>query len=289
MFLTLDTLKRLGACGQGVKYFERFYPNGVEVIDIIGDRHINKEFLHWGRKHLDLTPEELQAYDKACRIENTEGYWYSLDVKNSKYIIKSKNIEGCIGVFSSSDVSNSRDISASDSVSDSSQIFYSSFIEESEKILKGQNIINSVNICNSTMVARSRNIIDSSNVFDSSEIVNCDTVSNSHFCQKCTDIKNCMFCEGLIDAEYYIFNKPVDKNYYELFEKQYKKYLTVLLDFVQDWPEEMMIEQFISPTRKFDDWYHPISDKFWKWARTLPNFDSMLLYNITMFPENLID
>ena len=289
MFLTSETLKRLNACEQGTKYIERFYPNGAELIDIINDRHISKEFLHWGREHLTVNDEELKAYGKACRIENTEGYWYSLDVRDSKYIIKSKNIESCIGVFSSSDISNSKDISASDSVSDSRQIFYSSFVEESEKILKGQNIINSVNVCNSTMVARSRNIIDSSNVFDSSEIVNCDTVSNSHFCQKCTNIKNCMFCEGLIDAEYYIFNKPVDKNYYELFEKQYKKYLTELLDFIQDWPEEMIIEQFILPTRKFDDWYHPISDKFWKWARTLPNFDSMLLYNITMLPEILID
>ena len=69
MFLTLETLKRLNACEQGTKYIERFYPNGAELIDIINDKHISKEFLHWGREHLTVSEEELRAYCHACRIE----------------------------------------------------------------------------------------------------------------------------------------------------------------------------------------------------------------------------
>ena len=98
-----------------------------------------------------------------------------------------------------------------------------------------------------------------------------------------------MFCDGLEDAEYHLFNKPVDKKYYELFEKQYLKYLTEALDFVREWPEDMIVTASVTPTRKFDDWYHPISPRFWKWVRTLPGFDSMLVYNITMLPEILVD
>jgi hypothetical protein len=98
-----------------------------------------------------------------------------------------------------------------------------------------------------------------------------------------------MFCEGLENAEYHIFNKPVDKKMYELFETQYKKYMTGQLEFISNWPQNLVVSTHVSPTRKFDDWYHPISEKFWKWIRTLPGFDSMLIYNITMLPEILID
>ena len=289
MFITLEILKKFGACDQGIKYIEHFYPNGVEMIDIIRDKHIPKEMLHWGRAKLTHSPEELEAYAQACNIINTEGYWYSQDVCDSKYVVKSKQVTKSIGVFGSNDIVNSHDIADSESVLDSAQIFGSSMVDDSEKVFKGQNITRSVNICNSTMIADSKNIIDSCGIFDSSEIIRCLNVSDSHFCQDCKEIKHCMFCDRIEDVEYYLFNKPVDKKHYELFEKQYLKYLTEGLDFVREWPEGMIVTTSVMPTRKFDDWYHPIAPRFWKWVRTLPGFDSMLIYNITMLPEILVD
>jgi hypothetical protein len=259
------------------------------MIDIIRDRHISKEFLHWGREHLTHSNEELAAYTQACHIVNTDGYWYSQDVKDSKYIIKSKQVVNSIGVFSSTDINNSSDIVDSEDVIDSKQIFHSSMVEGSEKIFRGQNITQSINICNSTMIANSKNVIDSNKVFDSSEIIASTNVFNSYFCHNCKEIKHCMFCENLENAEYCLFNKPVNKKYFELFEKQYLKYLVERLDFVREWPEEFSAAMAIAPTRKFDDWYHPIPQRFWKWVRTLPNFDPMLIYNITMLPEILMD
>jgi hypothetical protein len=47
------------------------------MIDIIRDKHIPKEMLHWGRAKFTHSPEELEAYAQACNIINTEGYWYS--------------------------------------------------------------------------------------------------------------------------------------------------------------------------------------------------------------------
>jgi hypothetical protein len=138
------------------------------------------------------------------------------------------------------------------------------------------------------MVADSKNVIDSSNVFDSSEIIGSANVSNSYFCQSCRDIKHCMFCKDLEGAEYHLFNKPIDQKHFELFEKQYLKYLTERLDFVREWPEEMIITISVAPTRKFDDWYHPISQRFWKWVYTLPGFEPMFLYELTFLPDFLI-
>lgn len=289
MFITVDILRKLNACEQGIKYVERFYPEGVNMIDIIRDRHINKEFLHWGREYLTSTPEELAAYCEACGIINSEGYWYSQNVRDSKYVIKSKDVDKSKSVFESKNIIGCQDIVNTDDAENSSQIFYSSMIDRCDKVCKGTNIVSSTNICNSTMVARSVNVIDSSTIFDSSEIISCNTVSSSHFCKDCTNIEKCLFCEGLSNAEYHIFNKPVDPKMYELFEEQYMKYMTVLLDFISNWPSELVASAYVSPTRKFDDWYFNIPDSFWKWARTLPNFDAMLLYVITMLPELIVD
>ena len=289
MFITIELLKRLDACEQGLRYFERFYPNGAEMIDVIRDRHINKEFLHWGREYLTNNEQEQKAYAEVCGIENSEGYWYSVNVKNSKYVVKSKEVTDSISVFESTEVVSCSDVVNSDSATNSKQIFYSSMIDDCQKVFRGTNIVESINVCNSTMVVRSKNVIDSSNIFGSSEIVKCNTVTDSHFCQNCINIENCLFCEGLENAQYYIFNKPVDESRYKMIEKQYLKYFTELLGFIREWPENLIVGTFVAPTRKFDDWYSPISEKFWKWVRTLPNFDSMLIYNITMLPEILID
>lgn len=289
MFITANLLREYKACKQGIRYIERFYPAGAEMIDIIKDKHIPKEMLHWGREHLSSTPEELQAYCAVCNIIDSEGFWYSTDVINSKYIVKSKNVKDSRSIFESSDITYCQDVTNTEDAENSSLIFHSTMIDSCTKVYKGNNIVASINICNSTMVARSKNVFGSNTIFDSSEIIRCNTVTNSHFCQDCKDIDHCLFCEGLTGVEYYIFNKPVDKNLYEMFEKQYKKYMTAQLDFISDWPKDLIVNTHIAPTRKFDDWFHPISEKFWKWTRTLPNFDSMLIYNITMLPENLVD
>ena len=62
-----------------------------------------------------------------------------------------------------------------------------------------------------------------------------------------------------------------------------------LLSFVDKWPSEILTKDNLPKVNDFDKWFLPIPNKFWKWARTLPNFDSMLIYDITMLPEILID
>lgn len=289
MFLTVEKLIQLNACKQGIKYIEKFFPSGAELIDIINARHIPKEFLHWGRENLSISQNELVAYCKVCGIENTTGFWYSEAVKNSMYVVKSKNIEDSRGIFGCTDVTNSTDAVCSEDVANSSQIFDSSIIDSSSKVFKGKNVLNGQNIYNSTMIAKSKNVFESSNVFSSSEIIKSKDITNSYFCQNCINVRNSMFCFGISDAEYHIFNQPVDKERFELFVQQYNRLMNVQLAFSQEWKENLIGEYRPLITQKFDDWYKPIPQKFWKWVRTLPNFDSMLIYDITMLPEILID
>lgn len=289
MFITAEKLKHFGACEKGVLYIQEFYPNGAELIDIINDPNIEKEMLHWGRKKLDYTLEELEAYCKVCNIINTEGYWYCVDVHNSKNIVKSTDINSCERVFHSNDIYNSFDIVNGDSVSNSSQVFASAMIDLSKKILHCVNVSSGENICFSTAIGRSKNIFESKNVFYSSEIIRSENVTASHFCQDCKNIKYCLFCNEIENAEYYIFNQPVDKERFDLFVEQYIRFMETELEFSPEWPSNLSVICAPLITRKTFDWYKSVRPKFWKWVRTLPNFDSVILYNMTFLPEVLLE
>lgn len=289
MFITVDLLKQHDACKGGIKFFERFYPNGAEAVEVMSRRHVNKEFLHWARDKFEPNDEELRVYCEVCKIVDSKDFWHSEEIEDSERIVKSKKIKNSQGVFNSKEIERSNDVVESEEVTDSFQIFYSGLIDSSEKVFGSKNITNSINVYLSTLVIRSNNVLDSFNVFDSTEIIKSKFVSNSHFCQNCSNIKHCMFCSDLSDAEYYLFNVPIAKEHYELFEKQYLKYFNELLMFSQAWPEKLLARVEKIELQPFSEWYKSIPEKFWKWVRTLPNFDSLLIYDITMLPEILID
>lgn len=289
MQITTELLRQHKACDQGIRYIERFYPNGVEIKDLTKDRHIPKEMLHWGRQNLNYSSEEFEAYCAACDIINTENHWSSLKVHDSNFVVKGENVERSERIFHAKEVTESYDIVYSETITNSTQIFTSSMVSFSSLVAHSVNITESKNVCFSTMVSRSTNIFNSKYVFSSSEIIKSENVTDSYFCNNCKNIKNCMFCDGISDVEYYLFNKPTTKEHFELFVQQYKNYMQGLLNFSSNWPENLIKAYTPSITQKIYEWYKVIPEKFWKWSRTLPNFDSMIIYNITMLPEILVD
>lgn len=289
MRITVELLQKHGSCEKGIKYIEQNFPNGIEMIDIIQHPNVEVEFLHWGREHLGYSPEELAAYEKACNVINSNNYWYSSNLYNSNFIVKSDDIKNSNRIFYSNDIEASNDIVSCETITSSNQIFISSIVDNCSHIFHSINIGNSKNVLFSQMISRSKNIHGSKNIFTSSEIIKSERVTDSYFCQNCKNIKHCMFCENLEDAEYYIFNQPVDKERFEFLVEQYKRFMQYDLNFVSFWPEDLIKAYSPAVIVKFNEWYKTISTKFWKWVRTIPNFDSMLLYNITMNPEILVD
>ena len=289
MFVTAEILKAKGACGAGVKYIERFYPNGAELVEIINDRHIPKEFLHWGRQYLTVTEDELKTYCTACKIVNSEGYWYSQDVRDSKYVVQSKNIKSSSFVYNSTDVETSMDVFAGEEVQDSSQIFNSEWVSSSHKIYLSKNIEDSNNICDSSLVNHSLNVLSSTDVLKSREIIKSKNITSSMSVANCIDLKDCLFCFGISNNQFCIFNKPIDEERFEIYKNQYNKLmLNQELPFIKDWPKEMA--RGYSPTLDLNmsHYYKELSGKFWKWVKTLPNFDEQVLYSITMNPNILL-
>ena len=288
MIITAERLKKYGASPKTIGHLEKNHPNGIELIKIIDNPNLTTEDLHWIRKYFTLDTQEFTAYCLRCGIVHSDNFWESANIDGCNYIIKSSNVKESSSIFGSKDIVNSSDVVLSENVEHARMVFLSLMIEEGEKIFQSKNVTTSTNIVNCSAIINSRNVIDSSAVFNSSEIISSKNIHNSHFIQNCENIKHCLFCENLQDAEYCIFNLPVDKDYYIVFEKQYNKYFSDLLAFVTEWPNNLLAEK--TPTiLPFKDWYKPIPQKFWKWVRTLPNFDSMLIYNITMLPEILVD
>jgi hypothetical protein len=54
--------------------------------------------------------------------------------------------------------------------------------------------------------------------------------------------------------------------------------------FVEEWPEDSAKIENPKINTNFREWYLYIMSEFWQWARTLPNYDPMLLYRITFDP-----
>ena len=213
----------------------------------------------------------------------------STEIIDSNIVVESQKISGSRHVFYSSDVIDSIEVVGSNIVKNSKQIFGSSIITNSNKVYRSSNVNDSENVVGSITIVNGRSLIDSMLCFDCSEIIRSKSLENCFFCFDCTDSTNLMFCKGLENSEYCIFNKPVGKRQFDLFVRQYKDFMNDMLAFAREWPNESARSESPFIRINFKLWYDPISKEFWKWARTLPHFDSMLLYSITMNQDFLND
>lgn len=212
----------------------------------------------------------------------------SQDITNSEIVVNSQTVENSKNIFYSTSVIGSKDIVRSEDVDGSNLVFNSFLVSRSSKINESSNITDSVNICNSSMVLRGRNIIHSSNIANSADLVSCDNITNSFFCANSKDLFSCIFCNELKNKEYHIFNHPISPERFDIITDQYQRFQDSELGFIEAWPEELAIAydpNYIIDIRK---WYASISPKFWKWVRTLPHYDEMMLYQMTMLPKILI-
>jgi hypothetical protein len=281
-------LKKRLAPKEDIKYIEYAYPNGVEISTILLDQNVDASFRHWLRKYVEMSEEELALYHDVCKIKESSGVWNSVEILGSQNVIDSETVTDSTNIFQSKEIEKSSDIVRGESVINSKQIFRSFAIEDSSKVLMGKNVNCSQNICRSSMVVKSKNVLDSSMIFNSTEIVGCQNSQEAHFCSDCKNIKNSLFCHGLDNVEYHLFNKPIAPELYEIIAKQYKRYFIEDVNFVAEWPEDLLVDAEIYVC-KHQEWYKDIPKKFWKWVRTLPGVDSMLVYDISMCPTILVD
>ena len=211
-------------------------------------------------------------------------YYNCQNIQDSQYIVNSQNVDSSSFVHESIDVSHCSDIYRCEDVTNSSQIFDSQFIYDSIKTFNVTNAVKSANVLTSTRVYNSTNIYVCSDINSCGELRNCDKMETSYFCANSKNLKNCIFCHDLEDKEYHIFNKPVSKEMYDIVLAQYMRQTKDMeLDYLREqWPENMLIPSLPNPFIYHNKHYLQINDKFWRWARSVPGYDSDLLFRITL-------
>ena len=93
-----------------------------------------------------------------------------------------------------------------------------------------------------------------------------------------------MFCHDLEGKQFHIFNQPVTEEKFNIIRKQYLRLMEeVELDYLREqWPKDMLQPELPNPFVYHNKHYLQLSDKFWRWARTVPGYDADLLYKITL-------
>lgn len=293
MFVTIDILKRAGACQEGIDWMNKHYPNGAEMVDIIQHKEMPLSLLHWGKDRLDYSKAEEEAYWERVGVDKTSRpYCYSSEKVEKGYMIsKSSN------VTNSQYVTNSRKVIDSDTVTNSIQvqsgefIYSSKFIQDSARVIDGRNVSNSSNIIGSTYIIDSTNVVDSSNVTNSSVVYGfakqSNNVNNSYFIANCQNVENCLFCYGLEDAKNMLFNKPISTQSFENIKRQ-------LQQFLKEWEPKLIKGHWVGEIfpietplreRNISVWFANLPEDFYEWVQTLPGFDASVFYAITYSKE----
>ena len=287
MFITVEKLKKANACGKGFLYFRRKYPNGISFVDMVKaeEGKIEEDFLHWGYTSLNPDDEDIAIYEQLLNIKNSSYYHKSRDLENCVSIVDSSFIKNSEQVSNSKEVSNSKSITGCEYVEDSINVSLSNFITRSNSIIRSDNIENSVEVAKSSYVVHCNGIFECKNVVDCRDLRYCDSLSNSYFCAECSNGKNLLFCCGIHDQDNLVFNKPVSEAQIERIKQQYDKFAQGYMKFIEEW--DSSIDNVPRIIYNYKLHYQSFGDTFWKWIQTLPHYDSQLAYSIC-FKDSLL-
>lgn len=289
MKITIDDLYKYGACKEGIRFFEKNYPNGAEVSEVIANPDITLEMLHFGAKYLSVSEEEKQLYKSRCNIDKSSKHvLYSNEITSSEAIIYSNNVLYSNCVRNSSWVKESSFVYGSDNINDSNEILNSRFVDESIKVIGSNHIENCDNILNSDYIKWSKYVSRSFNIEDSSFLYVSENVQDCHFGGFLKNCKHCLFCFGLTDKEYCIFNKEVDLDEYKAVLKEliYKLKLEHP-NFIEIKEKEYLSEDRFLLNDRLDGVFDGLSEDFYGWIGTIEYFDDIEFLRLFFRDKNL--
>ena len=259
-----------------IELFNKFYPEGAESLEVIHNKDVPLSMCHWVNKYFSLSVEEIKEYERRCGIDESSSLcWNSDNVKNSRVVAESHNIENSDHIYTSQDIEKSSFVYNASNVINSNEIYYGNDIKRSSYVAYSNNIHYSYNIQSSQIVEWSNNIIFSTNIKNSRYVYksdNCDKCFCSVLLSNC---KHCLFCYGLNGAEYYIFNEPVEREVYEEWQ-----------DLLEQW-----LDKDNQPIMKIDDdilkrqnryeinnhlgaVFANLPQEFYNWVTTVINYDA---------------
>lgn len=220
MKVTIEELEKYKACSEGIEWMKKFYPDGAEIATIIKDPRVTFQILHWGRKFLPVSQEEIELYLKKCKIEGSRFVWDSNDIKNSTVVVESEDISGSEYVKNSKNVEGSRHVFDSHHVTDSQDVWQSNYVSGSGLIVQSEKVGSSEQVLQSKDIQWSSAITQSEHINDSHYIYMSENLDNCYFCGTSKNLSHCMFCSNVLGGEYMIFNRPIGRASYENWEQE---------------------------------------------------------------------
>lgn len=292
MFLTSEILKKKKACNYGLQWFERAFPDGAELMDILEEasHHLSNrkvlEMLYWGYTHLEYDERELEKMREVLSIDTSTEVWMSgsvfeshkvarsCEIYRSQNVESSYNIEDSVSIYNSKEVKKSQFVFGSEDVCDSSYILSSNRIQDCADVYKGADCLDS------------SHLYAVSDCYASTRLSFSDGIAMSSYSTNLHDCSYCLFCKDLYNKRFYIFNEKVSERDYFVREALIKKYLTELER------EQYMIKQIYNekayagvellavpnPYCSYDRWS---KDTFAR-LRKIPGYNDWLMYQITM-------
>jgi hypothetical protein len=104
----------------------------------------------------------------------------------------------------------------------------------------------------------------------------------------CVNLKNCLFCHKVQNGEYLLFNKPIDAEDYENVLQQLDRMVNNFeseLVKESEWPSNTIPIDTPRIQHNILEQYQGLPTSFWRWVKTLPNYDPAVLYAITYNKE----
>ena len=274
MKITAELLEQYDIDEENRSFIKENYPNGIEFLELVGQRKLGLNQLHLYYKYFDLNEEEVKFYKNICSIDDeSEKCWYSNNIEKSVMVSYSSEVKNSIRIKNSKKVSLSNWVSNSEEIYDCTEVFNSNCINNSTKIVDSFDVADSFNIQNCKHIGWSRNLINCSFVEESAFVYNSEKVKEIYFSGFLNNCNYCLFCSGLTDCNYYIFNVQVEQSVYEYWRELLLEQLNAELGnmiVVKEYTDE---GNPVITTRRFDQIFDGLSDEFYKWVQTIPHFD----------------
>lgn len=284
MRIDMNLLDKYGACEQGKKYMARFYPDGAECIDLIHDKHLPIDFLHWGFKMLPASKEEIAAYHERVELKNCSGVYECRRCENSESLISCSDVKNSRMIFTSDDVSDSLYVMGSSHIRSSQHIYFSNQMDDCEAAYQCKSLVGCSAAYGASYSKNSYGLAQCEFCFNSRNLISCKQMESCEFCVDCANLTNCIFCYGITEGENLIFNKPAPTSVIEMAKTEFGNLGHHLLNLCDEWcPPYLNLapKMNIDPRQMFANF----PAELWEFVKKLPNFDAQLLYNMTFLEQ----
>lgn len=243
------------------------------------------QLFNWARINMiiDQTADLATLYE-SMKCHNSTNIWGCYDVQDCNGLIDVWHAQQCTDMSNCHDMTNSNHCLESSACENSQFIFSSQFITNSQGVIQSSTITDSHNILYSTFIQNCTDILHGTNLNNCTQLQFCIDCEDTYFSRNCHKLQHSFFCCDTDDGDYLLFNQPYNPSFYKTIKTQYDK-LIKSFKYVDTW--ETKVLQYEIPESHINPMYflESQSTELWAWVRTLPHFDTQLMYRLTYLPE----